>query len=109
MEKRYILGLGFAYSIWSRPDLGQKPENTERIAEILREAGIEVYEVHDGWLACEPRPAGVWEALTGRLASPHWVGLFNCPPEQPGCVLRILADKGIPVSGFDNPYLGQDS
>ena len=100
MEKEYILGLGFAYSIWSRPDLRPKPENTHRIAEVLQEAGIEVYKVRGGWLECEPRPGGVWEALTGTLASPEWVKLCNCPPEQPGQVLKVLADKGIPASDF---------
>lgn len=50
MEKRYTLGLGFAHSIWCRQDLEPKPANTKRMAEVLREAGIEVHEVHGGWL-----------------------------------------------------------
>jgi hypothetical protein len=58
MEKEYILGLGFAYSIWSRPDLRPKPENTRRIADVLQEAGIEVYKVR-GWLA-SVRTASSW-------------------------------------------------
>ena len=98
MEKEYVLGLGHACSIWVRSDLEYVPESTKRVAEVLREAGIEVRKVHSGWLECEPRPAGIWEALTGKLADPNWVKRSNCPPEQPGEVLKLLADKGIPVS-----------
>ncbi|MFB0555999.1 MAG: hypothetical protein ACETWQ_22065, partial [Phycisphaerae bacterium] len=97
-RKEFILNLGVACDLWQRPDLGREPEHAKRVAEVLLEAGIEVYEVHGGWLACEPRPAGVWEALTGRIASVNWVGQFNCPPENLGSVLRILANKGVPVS-----------
>jgi len=99
MEKEYILGLGHACSMWVRSDLEPVPENTKRVAEVLRGAGIEVRKVHGGWLQCEPRPAGIWEALTGQLAEPHWVKQCNCPPEEPGEVLKQLADKGIPVTG----------
>jgi len=95
-----ILNLGVACDLWWRPDLGPEPENAEQVAEVLRQAGMKVLEVSVGWLESEPRPAGVWEALTGRLAPPHWLKLFNCPPEQPGRVLKLLADKGIPVSDF---------
>ena len=95
MNKEYVLNLMTAIDWWHRPDLGPKPENTKRVAEVLREAGIKVYEDSGGWLECEPRPAGIWEALTGELADIDWVKKFNCPPEQQGCVLRILADKGI--------------
>ena len=98
-EGGFILNLGVACDLWRRPDLGSEPKHASEVARVLREAGIEVYEVSGGWLECEPRPAGIWEALTGRLASPHWVGLFDCPPEQPGRVLQVLVDKGIPVFG----------
>ena len=98
MNKDYLLGLGHACAMWHRPDLGPVPENPRRVAEVLREAGIEVYEIRGRWLECEPRPAGIWEALTGKLADPDWIKKFNCPPEQPGKVLKLLADKGRPVS-----------
>jgi len=100
MKKRYVFGLGFAHSIWCRPDLEPRPANMERVAEVLQQAGIEVYEVRHNWLACEPYPAGIWEALTGKLAPTEWAKQFNCPPEQPGRVLKFLADKGVLISDF---------
>lgn len=99
-ERGFILNLGVACHLWWRPGLGPEPENAKRVAEVLQQAGIEVYRVRGGWLACEPRPAGIWEALTGRLASPDWAKQFNCPPERPGQVLKLLADKGIPVQAL---------
>lgn len=99
MEKEYVLGFGHACTMWFRPDLEPVPEGTKRVAEVLRAAGIEVRKVHGGWLECEPRPAGISEALSGQLAEPHWVKQCNCPPEEPGQVLKLLADKGIPVTG----------
>ena len=96
-QMEFILNLGIACYLWRRPDLGHEPEDAEHVAKALLAAGIEVYEVSGGWLECEPRPVGIWEALTGRLAPPEWVKQFSCPPEQPGQVLRLLADKGIPV------------
>jgi len=98
IETEFVLDLRVAHDLWRRRDLGHVPKDTKHVATVLREAGIKVHQVSGGWLACEPRPAGVWEALTGRIASPNWVGLFNCPLEKPGSVLRILANKGIPVS-----------
>ena len=92
MKTGYVLNLMTAIAWWCRPDLGPKPENAKRVAEVLREAGIKVYEVSGGWLECEPRPVAIYEALTGKLADPDWVKKCNCPPEQPGRVLRILAD-----------------
>jgi D-glycero-D-manno-heptose 1,7-bisphosphate phosphatase len=94
----FVLNLATACDLWRRPDLGAEPEHAKHVADVLMEVGIEVYEVHGGWLACEPRPAGVWEALTGGIASANWVEQYNCPPENAGSVLRILADKGIAVS-----------
>jgi hypothetical protein len=70
------------------------------VAQVLREAGIEVYEVSGGWLECEPRPVGIYEALTGKLAPADWVEQFNCPPEQTGQVLKLLADNGIPLQAY---------
>jgi len=100
MKKRYIFSLRFAHSIWCRPDLEPKPANIERVAEVLQQAGIEVYEIQRNWLACKLCPAGIWEALTGKPAPTEWVKEFNCPPEQPGRVLKFLADKGILISDF---------
>jgi len=95
MKTGYVLDLGVAIDLWRRPDLGPKPESARRVAEVLGKVGIKVYEVSGGWLECEPRPVGIWEALTGELADPNWVKKCNCPPEQPGLVLKILTDKGI--------------
>jgi len=96
----FILNLGVACDLWWRADLGPEPEHAREVASALREVGIEVYGASGGWLECERRPVGIWEALTGRLASPDWAKQFNCPPEQPGQVLKLLADKGIPVQAL---------
>jgi len=101
METEFVLDLGVACDLWCRPDLGYTPKSMEHVAQILLKAGIEVYEVSGGWLVCEPRPAGIWEALTGKLAPADWAEKFNCPPEKPGSVLQILANKGIPVFNLE--------
>ncbi len=100
VETEFILDLGVACHLWWRPDLGPEPENAKHVAEVLQQVGIRVHKVRGGWLECEPRPAGIWEALTGRLTSLDWAKQFNCPPEQPGQVLKLLADKGIPVQAL---------
>ena len=99
-ETNFILNLRMACHLWWRHDLGREPKDTEQVAEVLREAGIRVLEVHGGWLACEPRPLGVWEALTGRLPPPDWAKQFDCQAEKPGLVLKLLVRRGIPVSDF---------
>ena len=53
MQKNYVLGLGHACGMWLRPDLGAMPESPQRVAEVLRGAGIEVYMVRGDWLACD--------------------------------------------------------
>ncbi len=97
MQKPFLLNLMVAQDLWWRPDLGDAPRNAEHVARVLREAGIEVYEVSSGWLECAPRPAGIREALTGRPAPAGWAAQFDCPPERQGSVLRLLAAKAIPV------------
>lgn len=97
VQKPFLLNLMLAQDLWWRPDLGDAPRNAEHVARVLREAGIEVYEVSGGWLECEPRPAGIREALTGRPAPADWAAQFDCPPERQGSVLRLLAAKAIPV------------
>ena len=97
METEFVLNLTVAHGLWRRPDLGYAPRDTKHMAEVIREAGIKVHQVSGGWLECEPRPVGIYEALSGRLPDSDWAVQFNCPPEQPGCVLRLLAQKGIQV------------
>ncbi len=99
-ETNFILNLGMACHLWWRHDLGREPKDTKQVAEVLRQAGIRVLEVHGGWLACEPRPLGVWEALTGRLPPPDWAKQFDCQAEKAGLVLKLLVSRGIPVSAF---------
>jgi len=100
MKTGYLLNMMTAIDWWYRPDLGSKPKNSEHVAEILREAGIEVYKIRGGWLECEPRPAAIYEALTGKLADQNWVKKFHCPPEQPGQVLKLIANKGLLKKGL---------
>ena len=98
MKERYTLYYTVACSIWKRADLEPKPKTMERVAGVLSFAGIVVHEVQTSWLECEPRPTAKWEALTGELAPLYWTERPGWPPEEPGHVLRLLADKGIPVS-----------
>jgi len=103
MQKPFLLNLMVAHDLWWRPDLGGAPRDAEHVARVLREAGIEVYEVSGGWLECEPRPAAIREALTGRPAPADWAAQFDCPPERQGRVLRLLAAKAIPVCDCETP------
>lgn len=97
IETEFVLDLTIAHDLWWRRDLGHAPRDTKHVAEVLREAGIKVHHVSGGWLECEPRPVGIFEALTGKLAPADWAEQFNCPPEQTGQVLKLLADNGIPL------------
>lgn len=97
METKFVLDLTIAHDLWWRCDLGHAPRDTKHVAEVLREAGIKVHHVSGGWLECEPRPVGICEALSGRLPPSDWATQFNCPPEQTGQVLKLLADNGIPL------------
>lgn len=109
MKAKFILNLGVACELWLRPDLGSVPKDASEVARVLCEAGIEVYEVSGGWLECEPRPVGICEALSGRLAPSDWAVQFNYHPEQQGRVLRLLAQKGIPVCDFEILPLENDA
>jgi len=93
METEFTLNLGVACHLWWRPDLASEPKHAGEVATVLREVGIKVHQVSGGWLECEPRPVAIWEALTGTLAPADWVKQFSCPPEQPGQVLKVLANK----------------
>lgn len=96
-QVRFILNLGVACDLWRRADLGPEPKHARQVASVLTKVGIKVHEVSGGWLECEPRPAAIWEALTGRLAPAEWIRQFDCPPEKPGRVLKLLADERVPV------------
>ncbi len=92
MKDRFELGYIFACHWWRRSDLELKPADIERVGEVLRDAGIEVYSISPaGWLTCEPRPLGVREALSGELVIPEITKDY--PPEEPGKVLALLAKK----------------
>lgn len=108
MEMKFVLDLTIAHDLWWRADLGHAPQDTKHVAEVLREAGIKVLQISGGWLECAPRPVGIFEALTGKLAPSDWIEQFNCPPEQPGCVLIRLLEKGIPVCDPGLSLLGRN-
>jgi hypothetical protein len=80
----------------------------KHVAEVLWEAEIKVHKISGGWLECAPRPVGIFEALTGKLAPSDWVEQFNCPPEQPGQVLILLLEKGVPVCDPGLSILGRN-
>jgi len=83
IETEFVLDLRVAHDLWRRRDLGHVPKDTKHVATVLREAGIKVHQVSGGWLESEPRPVGIYEALSGRLPPSDWAEQFNCPPEQP--------------------------
>ena len=97
METEFVLNLTVADDLWRRSDLGHEPRDAKHVADVLREAGIKVHQVSGGWLECEPRPVGIYEALSGTLAPSDWAAQFKCPPESQGRVLGLLAKRGIPV------------
>jgi len=96
-KAKFILNLGVACELWLRTDLGPEPRHASEVAKVLCEAGIRVYNVSGGWLECEPRPVGIYEALSGRSAPSNWIVQFNYPSEQQGHVLKLLAEKGVPI------------
>ena len=71
MENDFILSYKTACQWWQRKDLGPKPVSMEQVADVLQQAGIEVYSKRfsdDGWLVCEPRTFEIYEALSGERA-----------------------------------------
>jgi hypothetical protein len=99
LKTEFKISYDLACHWWKRGDLEAVPVNIKRVAEILYQADIKVYEIEPGkWLSCEPRPIGVREALTGQPWIPAQGVLDNYPSEEPGRVLRILAKKDIPVT-----------
>ena len=83
---------------WKRIDMEAIGDNVKRVAEMLYQAEIKVYEISlVKWLSWEPRPLGVREALSGQLWIPTQRTVDNYPPEESGRVLRILGDKGVSV------------
>lgn len=96
IKRSFVLTYDLGCRWWKRPDLEEKPSDIYRIAEVLEEAGIEVYEIfHKGWLSCEPRPYGVHEALSGETVECDTSCLGQFPDEEPGYVLQYLRQKGL--------------
>ena len=109
-KEHFILSFEQACRWWRRDDLELKPRDIERVAQILRQSGIEVYEVNiAGYLVCEPRPLGVREALTGEYCIPKPGAYRDYPDEETGQVLQFLADSNVsicarrPVIGWAEP------
>lgn len=103
MRSQYVLSMYYARHLWQRADLPTVPRGIQHVAEVLHDAGIKVFEVDSisGMLMCEPRPMGVKEALTGKFCKPHSLS-GEYPPEQPGKVLELLAEKGVQVEFEQN-------
>lgn len=106
MKDRYELGYEYACYLWRRPDLEAKPRDIKCVAEVLMEAGIEVYSIEDaGFLVCQPRPGAVWEALTGEFwTSEKAISYKDYIAEQPGCILNNLSSKSEVRILFSNRY-----
>ena len=98
MITEFTISYDLACHWWKRSDLEAIPVDIKRVAEILYQAEIKVYEISGKGLSCEPRPLGVREALTGQPWIPAQGVLDNYPTEELGGVLRILANKGVPVT-----------
>jgi hypothetical protein len=98
MKKEFVLGFQYACHLWRRADLEPRPYNIVRVAQVLAEAGIEVFEVdlESNCVSCVPRPLAVREVLTGEYTADYISG-DEYPSETPGAVLKQLAEKGIPI------------
>jgi hypothetical protein len=97
-KKHFILSFEQACRWWRRDDLELKPRDIERVAQVLRQAGIKVYGMNvAGCLVCEPRPLGVREALSGDYCIPKPGAYHDYPDEEPGQVLQFLADSSVPI------------
>jgi hypothetical protein len=96
MKKEFVLGFQYACHLWRRTDLEARPFDIARVAQVLADAGIEVFEVNfeSNYLSCAPRPLAVREALTGEYTADYISG-EEYPPEIPGAVLKLLAEKGV--------------
>jgi hypothetical protein len=103
MKKEFVLGFQYACHLWRRPDLGTAPCNIVRVAGVLEEAGIEIFEINleSGYLSCAPRPLAVREALTGEYTADYISG-NEYPPETPGQVLELLVQKGLLIKSETN-------
>jgi hypothetical protein len=96
MKNEFVIGFQYACHLWRRTDLESRPQSIVRVAQVLEEAGIEVFEINleSGYVSCAPRPLGVREALTGEYTADYISG-NDYPPETPGQVLELLVQKGI--------------
>jgi hypothetical protein len=103
MKNEFVIGFQYACHLWSRTDLENRPHNIARVAQVLEEAGIEVFEINleSGYVSCAPRPLGVREALTGEYTTDYISG-NDYPPETPGQVLELLVQKGILIKSKTN-------
>jgi hypothetical protein len=103
MKEEFVLGFQYACHLWRRADLEPKPCNIVRVAQILEEAEIEVFEINleSGYLSCAPRPLAVRESLTGEYTADYISG-NEYPPEIPGDVLKLLAQKSISIKSKTN-------
>jgi len=104
MKKEFVLGFQYACHLWRRTDLETRPLDIVRVAQVLTDAGIEVFEVNveSSYLSCAPRPLAVREALTGEYTAGYISG-EEYPPEIPGAVLKLLAEKGVVMHSEKNP------
>jgi hypothetical protein len=98
MKNEFVIGFQYACHLWRRTDLESRPYNIVRVAQVLEEVGIEVFEINleSGYLSCAPRPLAVREALTGEFTADYISG-NDYPPETPGKVLELLVQKGVSV------------
>ena len=103
MKNEFVIGFQYACHLWRRTDLESQPYNIVRVAQVLEEAGIEIFEINleSSFLSCAPRPLAVREALTGEFTSDYISG-NDYPLETPGRVLELLVQKGISVKSKTN-------
>lgn len=94
VKRSFELSYDLACRWWKRQDLEKRPSDIYRIAEVLEEAGIEVFEVHQvGWLSCAPRPCGIREALSGEISRIDTFCWGSYPAEEPGSVIEYMKNR----------------
>jgi hypothetical protein len=103
MKKEFVLGFQYACHLWRRADLEARPFDIVRVAQVLTDAGIEVFEVNleSNYLSCVPRPLAVREALTGEYTT-NYISGDEYPPEVPGEILKLLVENGVVMHSGKN-------
>jgi len=98
---RFVVTELKARAFWRRQDLRDRPfASMADVADELERAGLKVFAVHCDAVECEPRPAAIWEILTGCPCNLAMDEVYGTEPEERGAGLRRLQELGISPGGL---------